>query len=305
MASPVRGAIDLHVHCGPEGIPRRYDPVSLATHIGESPLDSAVIKSHVINTSNWAEIAHRTTGVHLYGSIVLNHYVGGINPMAVRGALGPSHDGDPYLKVVWLPTVHASSHIAAYRGRGEVYDIPPEWSGGIVSPLAMPIDRVEPIDLLAPEVLRPLDDVLQLVAEYGLILATGHVGRDEIFFVVERAKARGVDRFVITHPTMDPPGLEMPDLEALADMGAFLELCYVGLSHGDDLSTMTDLIDRVGPSRVILTTDLGQVDTVPPAEGLALFSAALVDAGVSQSDVAAAITRNPRRLLSLDGSQPL
>ena len=302
MASPVQGAIDLHVHCGPEGIPRRYDPVSLATHIGESPLDSAVIKSHVINTSNWAEIAHRMTGVHLYGSIVLNHYVGGINPMAVRGALGPSHDGDPYLKVVWLPTVHAASHVAAYRERGEVYDIPPEWSGGIVSPLALPLDTVEPIDLLAPEVLRPLDEVLHLVAEYGLILATGHVGRHEIFFVVERAKARGIDRFVITHPTMDPPGLEMSDLEALADAGAFIELCYVGLSHGDDLSTMTDVFDRVGPSRVILTTDLGQVDTVAPAEGLALFADALVDAGVSRSDVAAAITRNPRRLLSLDGS---
>lgn len=302
MASPVKGAIDLHVHCGPEGIPRRYDPVSLATHIGESPLDSAVIKSHVINTANWAEIAHRLTGVHLYGSIVLNHYVGGINPMAVRGALGPSHDGDPYLKMVWLPTVHAASHVAAYKNRGEVYDIPPEWSGGILSPLALPLDTVEAIDLLAPEVLRPLDEVLQLVAEYGLILATGHVGRDEIFFVVERAKARGVDRFVITHPTIDPPGLEMPDLEALADMGAFIELCYIGLTHGDDLSTMADLIDRVGPSRVILTTDLGQVDTVAPAEGLALFAAALVDAGVPESDVTAAITRNPRRLLSLDGS---
>lgn len=301
MAHPIAGAIDLHVHCGPEGIPRRYDPVSLATHVRESPLDSAVIKSHVINTSNWAEIAHRLTGVHLYGSIVLNHYVGGINPMAVRGALGPSHDGDPYLKVVWLPTVHAASHVAAYKDRGEVYDIPPEWSGGIVSPLALPMDNVEPIDLLAPEALKPLDDVLELVAEYGLILATGHAGRDEIFFVVERAKARGVDRFVITHPTMDPPGLEMPDLEALANMGAFIELCYVGLSHGDDLSTMTDLIDRVGPSRVILTTDLGQVDTVPPAEGLALFADALVDAGVSRSAVAAAIIDNPRRLLSLDG----
>ena len=300
MVSPVEGAIDLHVHCGPEGIPRRYDPVSLATHIGQSPLAGAVIKSHVINTSNWAEIAHRLTGVHLYGSIVLNHYVGGINPMAVRGALGPNHDGDPYLKMVWLPTVHAASHVGAYRDRGEIYDIPPEWSGGILSPLALPMDDVEPIDLLAPEILRQLDEVLQLVAEYDLILATGHVGRDEIFFVVDRAKALGVDRFVITHPTIDPPGLEMPDLEALAGMGAFIELCYIGLTHGDSLSAMIDLIDRVGPSRVVLTTDLGQVDTVAPAEGLALFAAALVDAGVSESDVAAAIIGNPRRLLSLD-----
>ena len=208
MADHVSGAIDLHVHCGPEGIPRRYDPVSLATHIGESPLDSVVMKSHVINTSNWAEIAHRATGVHLYGSIVLNHYVGGINPMAVRGALGPSNDGDPYLKVVWLPTVHAASHIAAFKDRGEEYDIPPEWSGGIVSPLAMPIDVVEPIDLQAAAVRRPLDEVLQLVAEYGLTLATGHVGRNEVFSVVEQATARGIQRIIITAPDHRSTGTE-------------------------------------------------------------------------------------------------
>lgn len=304
MASHVTGAIDLHVHCGPEGIPRRYDAVSLATHIGESPLDSAVMKSHVLNTSNWAEIAHRITGVHLYGSIVLNHYVGGINPMAVRGALGPSYKSDPYLKVVWLPTVHATAHLAGSKARGEQYDIPPEWSGGIVSPLALPIDTVEPIDLLAPRVRQPLDDILRLIAEYGLILATGHVGRDETFSVVEQAKARGVDRVVITHPTIDPPGLASSDLEALADMGAFIELCYISLTHGDNVSAMTDLINRFGASRVVLTTDLGQVDTVPPAEGLALFAAELVDAGVPEIDVIAAITDNPRWLLGRSVSRP-
>ena len=298
MTDLVSGAIDLHVHCGPEGIPRRYDPVSLARHIGESPLDSAVMKSHVINTSNWAEIAHRATGVHLYGSIVLNHYVGGINPMAVRGDLGPSHDGDPYLKVVWLPTVHANSHVSAYKEKGEKYDIPPEWSGGIVSPLAIPIDDVEPIDLQAPAVRGPLDEVLQLVAQYGLTLATGHVGRDEVFSLVEQATDRGIERIIITHPTIHPPGIAVADLELLADMGAFIELCYIGLTHGDNAAAMTDLINRIGASRIVLSTDLGQLHTVPPAEGLALFAAELVDSGVSPNDVSMALNDNPRWLLS-------
>ena len=30
------GAVDLHVHCGPEGIPRRYDPVQIAAHAARS-----------------------------------------------------------------------------------------------------------------------------------------------------------------------------------------------------------------------------------------------------------------------------
>ena len=90
----------------------------------------------------------------------------------------------------------------------------------------------------------------------------------------------------------------MADLEALADMGAFIELCYIGLTHGDNVSAMTDLINRVGASRIVLTTDLGQVDTVPPAEGLALFAAELVQAGVSPDDVSTALNHNPRWLLS-------
>ena len=114
----VTGAIDLHVHCGPEGIPRRFDAVSLAEHVKQSGLGGVVLKSHVTCTSNWAEMAHRLTETRLYGSVVLNHYVGGINPMAVRGALGPAIDGVPYLKVVWLPTVHAAAHLYARHHEG-------------------------------------------------------------------------------------------------------------------------------------------------------------------------------------------
>ena len=84
-------------------------------------------------------MAHDVTGIRLHGSVVLNHYVGGINPAAVRGALGPSAGGEPYLKVVWLPTVHAAAHLTARHHEGEQYDIPPEWCGGTVSSLARPI----------------------------------------------------------------------------------------------------------------------------------------------------------------------
>ena len=136
----VSGAVDLHVHCGPEGIPRRYDAVSLARHARESGLAGAVVKSHMAATGSWAQMAHRVTGFRLHGSVALNHYVGGINPAAVRGALGPSEDGEPYLKVVWLPTVHAAAHITARRREGEQYDIPPEWCGGAVSGLARPLE---------------------------------------------------------------------------------------------------------------------------------------------------------------------
>ena len=82
-------------------------------------------------------------------------------------------------------------------------------------------------------------------------------------------------------------------------MGAFIELCYIGLAHGDNAAAMTDLINRIGASRIVLSTDLGERHRVPPAEGLALFAEELVDSGVSPNDVSMALNDNPRWLLSL------
>lgn len=295
----VSGAVDLHVHCGPEGIPRRYDAVSLARHARESGLAGAVVKSHMAATGSWAQMAHRVTGFRLHGSVALNHYVGGINPAAVRGAMGPSEDGEPYLKVVWLPTVHAAAHITARRHEGERYDIPPEWCGGAVSGLARPLEQVEPINVLAAGVRPPLDEVMRIAAGEGLALATGHVGRDEVFHVVERADALGVEKVIVTHPCYDPPALDVSDLEELAAAGAYVELSYVLVDM--DLVSFADtaaVFRQVGADRVVLSTDLGQVDRVSPAEGLGRLARGLMAEGVSREDVETAMKRNPGRLVA-------
>jgi len=295
----VGGAIDLHVHCGPEGIPRRFDAVSLAEHVRSSGLGGVVLKSHATSTSNWAEIAYRLTGTRLYGSIVLNHYVGGINPMAVRGALGPAHGGVPYLKVVWLPTVHAAAHLTARHHEGETYDIPPEWCGGKVSNLAQPIDQVESINVLAPELQQRLDDVLRLVAQHDLVLATGHVGREEVFHVVQRAQDLGVQKIIVTHPCYDPPALGIQDLKALAASGAYVELSYILLDLGIvTFSQTADIMRGVGAARTVLSTDVGQIDRVSPAEGLAKLGSGLVEQGIPNEQIDIAMKENPRALLS-------
>ena len=50
------------------------------------------------------------------------------------------------------------------------------------------------------EVLHALQQVLEVVADHGMLLATGHLSRDEIFAVVDAAVERGVRDIVITHP---------------------------------------------------------------------------------------------------------
>lgn len=293
----VGGAVDLHVHCGPEGIPRRYDAVSLALHAREAGLAGAVVKSHMAATGSWAQMAHRVTGFRLHGSVALNHYVGGVNPAAVRGALGPSEDGEPYLKVVWLPTVHAAAHLTARCHEGERYDIPPEWCGGAVSAMAQPLHQVEPIHVFAPGLRPLLDEVMRIAAGEGLTLATGHVGRDEVFHVMERAGALGVEKVVVTHPCYDPPALDIGDLRELAGAGAYIELSYVLVDMGVvSFADTAAVFKQVGADRVVLSTDLGQVDRMSPAEGLGRLAAGLMAEGVPREDVETAMKRNPGRL---------
>lgn len=296
----VTGAVDLHVHCGPEGIPRRFDAVSLARHVERSGIGGAVLKSHMAATASWAQMAHDVTGVRLHGSVVLNHYLGGINPAAVLGALGPSTDGEPYLKVVWLPTVHAGAHLTARHHEGEQYDIPPEWCGGTISPLARPLAEVEPINVLDTGLRPRLDEILRIVADHDLVLATGHAGRDEVFYAMERAGALGVRKVIVTHPCYDPPAIGVSELAELAAGGAYIELSFIlvdlGLvSFGDTAAIMR----RVGPERTILSTDVGQVDRVPPAEGLAKLGAGLLAEGIPREDVDAAMKHNPQSLVSV------
>lgn len=298
---PWVGATDLHVHCGPEAIPRRFDAVQLAEHVAESGLRSLVLKSHFTMTSDWAQMAHRLTGVRLFGSVTLNHHVGGINPLAVRAALGPRDERGPFLKVVWLPTVHAAAHLAARRAHGDEHDIPREWAGGILPEAAERIRDVQPISLLDPSVGEALDAVLGLIAKHDLVLATGHVGRDEVFFLMERAQRAGVRRIVITHPAHDPPGLSLGDMQALATAGAYVELSYILLDMGSVSAKETAQTFReVGAARIVLTTDVGQVDRMTPAEGLARFGTMLADEGIRPDEIAMAMKTNPRRLVGDD-----
>jgi hypothetical protein len=295
------GATDLHVHSGPEGIPRRFDAVQLAEHVAVSGLRSLVLKSHFTMTSDWAQMAHRLTGVRLFGSVTLNHHVGGINPLAVRAALGPRDADGPFLKVVWLPTVHAAAHLAARRAHGDEHDIPAEWAGGVLPDAAERISDVRPISLLDPSVDPALDAVLGLIAKHDLVLATGHVGRDEVFFLMERARRAGVRRIVVTHPAHDPPGLSLAEMQALAAGGAYIELSYILLDIGTVSAEETARAFRaVGAARIVLTTDFGQVDRMTPAEGLARFATALADEGIGPDEIAMAMKTNPWRLVAGD-----
>ncbi|MEO6244367.1 MAG: DUF6282 family protein, partial [Opitutaceae bacterium] len=126
-----------------------------------------------------------TPGIKVIGGIVLNSPQGGLDPKVVESALKQG------ARIVWLPTLHAENH-----RRKEVH------SDGILSVRGR---RVVP----AAEV------IFAHIAAADAILATEHLGADEIPIVVAAASACGVGKIVITHPEHHVVGLNIEAQRAL------------------------------------------------------------------------------------------
>ena len=69
----------------------------------------------------------------------------------------------------------------------------------------------------------------------GRSIATGHLGPAECGWLVRRARAAGVRRVLLTHPTFAVPGLAPAEVEELCAMGAIAEITayqsWVGMTR--------------------------------------------------------------------------
>ena len=145
--------------------------------------------------------------------------------------------------------------------------------------------------------LRPeTRDVLATVAAHGLLLATGHLSRDEIVAVVDAAVEEGVDEIVITHPEFPSQNLSA-DEQTLARKGALLERTFTTPHTGKvPWERWLGNIRAVGAEHSVLASDLGQVDNPPVEDGLALLADRLLDAGFGEDEVHTMAVTNTRRL---------
>lgn len=303
MTGLLANTIDMHIHCGPEAIPRRYDSIELSRVIAASGMAGAVIKSHFVSTSDWAWLAAKYGAGKLYGSVVLNHYVGGINADAIRGSLGVTWEGKQLLKVVWMPTMHAAGHIDMRQRSGAVYDIPEEWTHGVPSSGRRTISSITPISLVHPATRDRLPEVLEVIAENSIVLATGHLSAAEIAILIPMAKSAGVEKIIITHPLYGATALSQSDLKDFCAVdGVFNEQTY-GLHTLDEipLARMMEHIRAAGPAKTVLTSDLGQVSSPPPPEGYAKFLEQLLAEGLTEGEISVMSRDNPAWLLGLTG----
>jgi hypothetical protein len=289
----VKGAYDLHVHVAPDVMERRVDDVTLAEQYGEYDLAGFVLKSHYVPTAERAQVVNRVVqGAHAIGAITLNNAVGGMNAMAVEIA---ALEG---ARVVWFPTFDALNEPIG-RSHPQEGEIVPMWAKmqrdlrarGFVSEPVLVVDD-------GGEVLPEVIDVLRVIAAHDLVLATGHLSRDEIFAVVDAALTHGVKRIVITHPEFPSQNISGRDQAALAERGAFLERCFTTAYTGKTTwETMFANIRASGPRSSFISTDLGQPFNPAVETGFALMADRMLAAGFRPDEIETMAVVNTRALV--------
>ena len=282
-------AADLHCHPYPDLFPRLADDVGVATAARDAGMRAVVLKCHIESTVSRAYHTQRQVpGIRVFGGLVLNSYVGFINPAAVEAALRLG------AVEIWMPTIDAGHHEQVYGSTGS-YDIQ---QGALVGPSVWIEDEQ---GNLKPEVYQ----VLELVAKHRAILGTCHLSPREIVKLVREARRLGVEKINVTHPFFKVPGLDLPTLEELVRLGATPEFGYCTVSpawHSATVEKLVDAIRRIGAARCLLVSDAGQRHNPLPSEALRVFGQTLFEKGLSEDDIRTMIVSNPLERLNLSAS---
>lgn len=287
----LRGAVDPHVHSGPSIAPRAVDHLDLVRTLSDAGFAAVVTKDHDYSGVMCARLIrdhHPELTTRLFSGIVLNNVVGGFNPYAVEHTA--AMDG----RIVWLPTLAAENHLRWEKTSGWVHPATTQK----MRPAA-PVPLFED-GRLRPEVL----DVLDVVASTGMALASGHIHVSETKIVFAEARRRGVERLIFTHPE-DIVGASIDDTREIAAMGAYVERSMGFFVKGSrflnrTIEELQTFIDCVGPERTILCSDLGQVGSITPLEGLRRAVAMCLSLGYQDAQIHAMVATNPGAAIGLE-----
>jgi hypothetical protein len=288
----VQGAFNPHVHVAPDFADRRITDLELAERIAELGLAGFGLKSHYTATVERAAVVSAAVpGVRALGTITLNHAVGGLNATAVEAA---ARQG---ARIVWLPTVSAANEFAEVEHADPDGRVP-VWVRFELLLRAAGV-RPRPVPVLDGDgaVLPELLDVLDVVAQHDLVLATGHLALTEIRPVVDAAVTAGGRMIVVTHPEFPSQGVPPAEQRELVERGALMERVFTTPYTGKcTWEAVFEATRAVGASRTVWGSDLGQLFNPPVEDGLALMADRFLDAGFSEQEVRTMAVDNTRRL---------
>lgn len=283
------GAVDLHCHSGPSIMERKLDHLEQIRDAEEAGLHAVLFKDHFYPNAPVMQVLGRYRAgprqLHLLSGVPLNNQLGGLNYHAVaRGlALGG--------RMVWMPTLCARNHLTTafrYNLHGRLGMRPPE-ALSVIDDFGRLRDEVRPI--------------LDLIAEHDAVLCGGHLHVSEMYPLFTEARARGVTRMVVSHPTYWIEA-RLDDLAELSAMGVYLEHCACmlieGASRKFDLDALRSYVDAAGIERTIIGSDLGQTFNPRPVPGFRAVIALCLELVFAPQEVRQMTCENACRLVGIE-----
>jgi hypothetical protein len=282
----VTGSIDMHAHFAPEpGVSRHKNALETVLTARELGLGGIVLKNRLYNTVPLAEIVSQLVpDIAVFGAICLDYEGGGLSAIAVESAAKMG------AKILWLPVFSAAnSKFLVERKTG--ISIPGEG-----------------ISILAKDgtLLPALNDILKVVKDYDMVLATGHISAKEILVVVDKARQMGIDKIVITHAMSDYISetiLSEEDRLKLAHEGVIIEHTAWEISPTGgrkDPAEVVAAIKAEGPANCIMSSDFGGPAHPSVGEGMRLFISTMLKYGLTPDDITRMVRLNPARLLGME-----
>jgi hypothetical protein len=287
----MKGACDLHIHAGPDIVPRLQDVVEVARDAHAAGMRAIGIKDHNTNTADRCYVASQMIpGIEILGGIVLNHTVGGLNPETVDKAIKLG------AKIIWMPSMDAALTIEKVRVTHET-----PWLEGFVK-------RTDPKEGLSifkggmegSEILPEVEDILKLIADADVILDTCHLGGRETLALVKKAIDIGVKKIIVCHPNCSVNLMPIDLQQELARLGALLSYAFLPcmpLFDRQDFRDVAQMIKEVGPDHSIFFTDFGQFPNPTVVEGVRMFISSLLAVGFKKEEVKAIACENFKRVL--------
>jgi hypothetical protein len=279
------GAIDMHVHFGPESLmERRQNALQLARSAREIGIRALVLKCREYNTVPVALlVSELVPEVRIFGSLTLENEIGGLNPSAVISAARMG------ARIIWMPTFSSSNSKSV-----------------VEKVLGFKLPGPEQVILDASGKLKAeVKEIFQIVKEYNIVLASGHISPRETFALAEEAQKIGFAKLLVTHAlqgALTSVLLSQAEIKQLALGGVYIEHSFwdvLPTMNGVNPLQIVELVKAIGAEHCIMSTDLGQSYNPPAPEGLRLFIATLLRKKLEAAEVEIMVKTNPAKLLDL------
>jgi len=143
-----------------------------------------------------------------------------------------------------------------------------------------------------------IENILNIIAEKELVLATGHLKPEDIFLLLDYAKSLKIKKIIINHPLTGVVGATVDEQREMSKY-AYLEHCFVAcMEKHDNLdpNVIADAIKEIGHKRCIMATDFGQAHNPVPVEGMKMFINSMIKCGIKENQMKKMCVQNPFKL---------